>query len=394
MHNGKKIGLALSGGGVRAAAFHLGVLDKLEELEILEKIDVISTVSGGSIIGAFYMLHKNNFKSFKNLMIQKLQKSIQLRIILNWRMLWAFLSPFYSRTDVKTHIYSKLYFDNNTFAILEQYPKLIINATNLATGKNWRFSQEYMGDWKTGKNGFTNVLKIADAVAASSAVPLIFYPKKIKLDKYFDNTKTKLKKIALSDGGVYDNQGLHSLTSDFENNTKCDYIICSDASFPFDTEPTKVPFRFINVARRQSKIMMDRIKNLQFQDLLYGKYKDTIKSAYFSINWHIEELLRKLNQQHELCKKLNIHEIFKDPIYQKNINDCVFKTDAELIKKLKQVLNYPELENYLNTDNVKFVSSIGTSLKALSEKELNLLIQHGKTLCGFQVRTYLPELIK
>ena len=47
-----KVGLALSGGGFRASIFHMGVLRRLHELEILPKIDVISTVSGGSILGA------------------------------------------------------------------------------------------------------------------------------------------------------------------------------------------------------------------------------------------------------------------------------------------------------------------------------------------------------
>ena len=53
-NNGKKIGLALSGGGYRAAAYHVGTLRTLHKLGILEKVDVISSVSGGSITAAFY----------------------------------------------------------------------------------------------------------------------------------------------------------------------------------------------------------------------------------------------------------------------------------------------------------------------------------------------------
>ena len=48
-----RIGLALSGGGFRAAIFHMGVMRRLHELGILEKIDVITTVSGGAIVGAY-----------------------------------------------------------------------------------------------------------------------------------------------------------------------------------------------------------------------------------------------------------------------------------------------------------------------------------------------------
>ena len=51
-----KLGLALSGGGFRAALFHIGVLARLAECDLLRHVAVISTVSGGSIIGAFYYL--------------------------------------------------------------------------------------------------------------------------------------------------------------------------------------------------------------------------------------------------------------------------------------------------------------------------------------------------
>lgn len=56
--SGKRIGLALSGGGYRGAAYHLGVLRILNRLGVLDKVDVISSVSGGSIVAAYYALHK------------------------------------------------------------------------------------------------------------------------------------------------------------------------------------------------------------------------------------------------------------------------------------------------------------------------------------------------
>ncbi|HVD49595.1 MAG TPA: patatin-like phospholipase family protein, partial [Gaiellaceae bacterium] len=55
-----KLGLALSGGGHRAAFFHIGVLACLAELGLLRLVQVISTVSGGSIVGALYYLHVKN----------------------------------------------------------------------------------------------------------------------------------------------------------------------------------------------------------------------------------------------------------------------------------------------------------------------------------------------
>src|SRR3954469_12402362 len=51
-----KVGLALSGGGFRASLFHIGVLARLAELDLLRHVEVLSCVSGGSIVGAHYYL--------------------------------------------------------------------------------------------------------------------------------------------------------------------------------------------------------------------------------------------------------------------------------------------------------------------------------------------------
>ena len=55
-----KVGLALSGGGFRASFYHLGVLARLAELDVLRHVDVLSCVSGGSIVGACYWLMLRN----------------------------------------------------------------------------------------------------------------------------------------------------------------------------------------------------------------------------------------------------------------------------------------------------------------------------------------------
>ena len=50
-----RIGLALSGGGVRASTFHMGVLRRLAAEGLLEQVSVVSTVSGGSLVTAAIM---------------------------------------------------------------------------------------------------------------------------------------------------------------------------------------------------------------------------------------------------------------------------------------------------------------------------------------------------
>jgi len=49
-----RIALSLSGGGYRAAAFHLGVLSFLHDVDLLQNVRAMSTASGGTIVGAFY----------------------------------------------------------------------------------------------------------------------------------------------------------------------------------------------------------------------------------------------------------------------------------------------------------------------------------------------------
>jgi len=63
--SGERIGLALSGGGYRAAAYHLGTLRALHKLGILGNVDIISSVSGGAIIAAYYALFNGSFDSFE-----------------------------------------------------------------------------------------------------------------------------------------------------------------------------------------------------------------------------------------------------------------------------------------------------------------------------------------
>ncbi|MCP4129683.1 MAG: hypothetical protein GY754_01585 [bacterium] len=390
------IGLALSGGGFRAAAFHLGVLEKLNDLGLINRIDVISTVSGGSIIGAFYLTHKDDFYAFKKLMIRNLELSLDKKIFLNWRVLRTFVNPSYSRTNVKAQMYSKFFFDDTTLSQLDEKPTLIINATNLATGKNWKFSQKFMGDWKLGYNGNPGSIRVADAVAASSAAPGVFHPLKIDVAKYFPDPQFEIKSVALCDGGIYDNQGIHALTSSYEEETgSCNNIICSDASFPFNDTPQKVSVKTLNVLKRQNIIMMARIKNMQYQELIYRHYRHRIKTAYFSINWSIDNLIKSVFRQPvKSCKNPDLKEMLSRHPFE--TVEHLENTDREFIKlrdNLGEVLNYPEFNDYLQPAEIDEISSIGTRFSRLTPKEIDLLIKHGSTLCGFQVRRFLEDIV-
>lgn len=181
--------LALSGGGTRAAALSYGVLKKLYEVEIpktdktvLDEVDVISTVSGGSFTGAYYALFgKHIFDDFKDKFLNRNIEEELAWSIFNPYNAVRLLSPYFSRNDLAAELYNRTIFDEKTYGDLAkqgQRPFLIINATNLYTGSRFEFTSEqfrYLG---------SDILSypVARAVAASSAFPYLLTP--ITLENY------------------------------------------------------------------------------------------------------------------------------------------------------------------------------------------------------------------
>jgi predicted acylesterase/phospholipase RssA len=187
-----KVGLALSGGGFRASLFHIGVLARLAELDMLRHVEVISCVSGGSIIGAYYYLELRNLlthnadvnlkrrhyvdlvQRVEKQFLEGVQRNLRLRMLLssgsNWKVITARHS---SMTDRLAELYEKeLYsridddkarklsemiirpkdepegfspkYDN--WQRINKVPMVILNATTLNTCHNWQFTATYMGE--------------------------------------------------------------------------------------------------------------------------------------------------------------------------------------------------------------------------------------------------------
>ncbi|HJU56609.1 MAG TPA: patatin-like phospholipase family protein, partial [Pyrinomonadaceae bacterium] len=196
-----KVGLGLSGGGFRASIYHIGVLAKLAELDMLRRVEVLSCVSGGSIIGAHYYLEVRKLLQTKTDeeitredyidIVQRIerdflagvQRNIRTRIVAEW---WTNVKLFFKRTYTRTNRAGELY-ERELFARVQdgegrdangQYlprwfnklyikpagegssfhpkydnwrrsakaPILSINATTLNTGHNWQFTASWMGE--------------------------------------------------------------------------------------------------------------------------------------------------------------------------------------------------------------------------------------------------------
>jgi NTE family protein len=314
-----KTGLALSGGGFRASLFHIGVLARLAELDLLRNVDVISTVSGGSIIGAYYYLkvkellegkrrdrlvptHKAYIRIVHELEIDFLravQKNMRMRTFLDRHKNARMLREGYSPTERMAELYTEHFYapiqgaQGNIFLkdlpirpacfppqednVPYKIPQLILNATALNTGHLWQFTGSFVGE---------EVSRYERHYVEMSPLPKLYFhsPQLTPLQKarlhaltlgqavaasccvpglfaplcLTDLHKTGSGKeiiVRLVDGGVFDNQGLVSLFAE-----ECTHIICSDASDLLKCEPNPST-QLLNVAIRANEIMMDRIRN-------------------------------------------------------------------------------------------------------------------------------------
>lgn len=245
--DGKTIGLALSGGGYRATLFGLGSLWRLNDAGLLGKLDRITSVSGGSILSGVlaHRWHRLGFDggkagNFASEIAGPVRAFCEQDIDVATGIKGA-LTPFKSAGDFLVDRYSRDLFGKSTIRELPDAskpgnPKFIFYATNLQTGRSFRFRQDMIADYMLGTSSQTDV-PLAFAVAASSAFPPVFSPLELGTDptrwkdgSALPNLESLRRKVALTDGGVYDNMGLESLVDNV------DIVLVSDAGAPMDVE--------------------------------------------------------------------------------------------------------------------------------------------------------------
>lgn len=246
-----RLGLAFSGGGTRAAAFHAGMLLRLAHGDALEHVTALSTVSGGSLGVALVMsqaamtwpsshqFREDTFAKVRNILVSRDLFSLSLiaRSPTTWHMLG-------SRAHLLAYFLRARWGVGAKLADLPITPKWSINATSLTTGKNWRFSRNEMGDWKFGRH-YAPGVALAEAVAASAAVPYVIGALQIELpcngwydiDPATEQPSRKRdapaeRRVRLWDGGAYENLGLEALYKPDGRLFGCDTVIVSDASGP------------------------------------------------------------------------------------------------------------------------------------------------------------------
>jgi NTE family protein len=267
------VALCLSGGGLRAALFHLGALHRLNELGILSQIDVISSVSGGSIFAAHLAeripiwpepgavvanwdkVVADPFRSFAQ-RNRRTGPVLRRLIPTNWRRPGTAIEAL---GTVLQHELTSL-----TLKDLPERPRFIFSATDMTFGTNWIFERDRIGNFLAGYAAPTPEWTVARAVAASSCFPPVFDPMPLHLEPHQlrggsarqTNRDELVSRLCLTDGGVYDNLGLEPVWKTAK------IVLVSDGGAPFghESDPGVIRrlFRYTSIIGNQAAAVRKR----------------------------------------------------------------------------------------------------------------------------------------
>lgn len=323
--------LSLSGGGYRAMLFHVGALHRLNDERLLSKLNIVSSVSGGSIT-ASVLAHRWELLNFKeDGYVTNLKEVIEqpLRELADHTTsvpsVLVGLLPFTSAPERLSRKLDELLFntDSSRRARLadigsgqtgkQKYsrPVFIFLATNLQTGELWQFRSNVIGGPQTGWTESGNV-SLADAVVASAGFPPFFAPIKLDLPSHSHNwtpcaenkdnpfgadprheptraipdnkeeQDSYRREVYLADGGILDNLGVSSIEeinrvrrlrlNKIEVST-VNLISDGGAATPLSPQPST---NWIGVFRRVTGLMSDQPNDLRIGNIVRGASQRTL----------------------------------------------------------------------------------------------------------------------
>lgn len=282
----RPIALALSGGGIRAMAFHLGVLKRMAERGLLERVARLSTVSGGSLlVGLVYRSCNFQWPTSQQfldmaypwvgeqLCSRSLQAGAFLQLLRPWN--WRFCL---SRANLLALELRTNWGLDVPLSAIGLSPEWSINGTTAENGKRFRFKGAEIGDWELGYAQAPN-FPLGSALAVSAAFPIGFGPLALRADAYswkkrdWDAPKGSeqvvnvgTKRLHLYDGGLYDNLGAEPFFHPGKQQPKHagDYIIVSDAGAPLPIGLSSGPFNPFRI-KRMMDIMSEQSRSLRIR---------------------------------------------------------------------------------------------------------------------------------
>ena len=360
-----KLAIALSGGGVRAAVFHLGVLGRLAHARRLEEVAAISSVSGGSLAVGLVMAHCQNqwpngrrflfevVPRLHDLMVGRdLQRAfIAASLCKPWRMTSG-------RAWVLADVLRRVWHIEGELGELPPQPIWTINATCYQTGKNWRFERDVMGDYQTRYVRHPRIA-LASVLAASAAVPGLIGPLTIDSRRHrwsadHDHDvpiEPKHPTLQLWDGGVYDNLGVEALFKPGSGLIEgIDTLIVSDASRPLGVAQPKPFWRLGSLASSLRLIDMatDQVRSVRARTLIDHFRKHPGSGTYLRMG--------KRRQP-----------------------------DHRLLSGTRSVT--------MTAEEVRLASNLGTTLRKLTSREFSRLFRHGYEVAEATLAKRLPTVL-
>lgn len=342
----KNIGIALSGGGIRATIFHLGLFKWLAENGLLEEVRRVSSVSGASLCVGLIYSHNGltwpSSKTFLSTVLPSIERVVLANDIQTSAVLRLIHSPYY--WDKKPNVIAKqlerkwgIY---GSLADLSGDVVWYANCTTYETGKRFRFCKENMGDYVIGYVEHPDI-PLSHVMAASAGFPVLIGPYclstsgyKWSPSKYSDSDGfIPDKVIHLWDGGVYDNLGLESIFS--PNNTGAlkdglDYMIVSNASAPIGPYRRQVGFTYSNL-KRLLDISMNQVTSLRNRMVM-----DFIIRTNHGMYLKIGSSAEKITLASKCPNDLRTHLL----------QECLSNSDSEKAMNYKTTLQKPKESDY------------------------------------------------
>ncbi|MEM9365229.1 MAG: patatin-like phospholipase family protein [Planctomycetota bacterium] len=366
-----RIGLAFSGGGVRASVFHLGVLARLARRDLLQHVDTVSSVSGGSLAlglvlasaggrwpGSAEYLSEVVPECLRRLTARDVQRSYVWKSIARpWRLTMG-------RASVLGDALEECWGIRGSLADLPASPRWLINATCYQTGKNWRFEPKMMGDYRC-KYVASPDFRLSQALAASAAVPGLIGPLRLRTSRYrwgepdgdrWRSVSPEYTHLHLWDGGVYDNLGVEPLFKPGEGvRDGIDYLIVCDASRHLGTDKRPRRWRpgYVRASMRLVDVATDQVRSLRARMLMDHFKRNPGVGAYLRLG-------------------LSTRRIYaRNTARGKSIDARPALTDAE----------------------VSWVAGMETTLRRLTHAEFSKLFRHGFEVADAMLTTYGDETI-
>lgn len=311
---GSRIALTLSGGGVRAMLFHLGVLTYLAERSLLEKVAYISTVSGGTLVTGL-VFHFSDYrwpssKGFLDTVLPSVEdcvarKDLQLRALARFALIPTNWRHVATRANVLADAIRREWQITAPLSKLPKSPVWAINATTIETGHRWRFRAEQelaelgacsIGDRDSGYT-FDEEFPLAEAMATSAAFPggispLVFGAKRRSWYRQgFQGATRSLEQVQplyanyhLADGGVYDNLGLEPVfdasARKLRQTCACDYIIAVDAGAPLKPKQWGPISQLLGFSMRTIDIMRAQQRHLRVRSLVGAIVAQSVRGIF------------------------------------------------------------------------------------------------------------------